>query len=182
MNEGVSTKLNSSVIINLRLGRALPCEVGRVVLLDVPSVVGVGDIVTPAHGLSVANSVGESSKAHGRVPESVLGTLGPAHERSLVMTPGTELNSPSLTVGLVCRVAVEMLSLSHKDAGNLVTLLLTIPRGEPVHSAHAGFSVQFFSLVEADAIGVCFEEALFFSVAGNAHTLDGSILELLTVG
>ncbi len=50
---------------------SLEGEVAGVIFLRVPSVLGMLDVVTPAHGFSVANGVMESAKRHLNVLESV---------------------------------------------------------------------------------------------------------------
>ena len=69
--------------------------------------------------------------------------------------PTSEVDCPTIAiVTFASWMTVKMLTLAHVDTGDLVTLLLTIPRMYPEASTHAGLDVQFLTLVEANAIGV----------------------------
>ena len=98
-----------------------------------------------------------------------------------MVTPAAKVNRPSISISLVGRVAMQMLSLLHVNAGNLVSLHLGVPGATPLEGSFTGSHVQFFPLVEANAIRVCFGEAESISLSGDRGSLDGAIQKLLGV-
>lgn len=171
-----------SIIVRNGLGMSLEGEVAGVIFLCVPSVLGVLDVVTPAHCFSVANGVMESAERHLNVLQSVLSASAPAHQGWLVVAPTAEVNSPAIAWRLVRWVAVHMLSLNHIDAGDLVSLSLRIPRTSPHIWSSTRFHIQFFTLVESYAIWVCFKETKLVPRCGDRGSLDCSVFELLGIG
>jgi hypothetical protein len=79
---------------------------------------GVHDIVSPSHSNAVSDGILELSNADSDVAVGVTGGRSPSHKGRLVLTPGVELDCPSLANSLVSGVAVEMLTLRHVDASN----------------------------------------------------------------
>ena len=147
-----------------------------------PAIVGVQDVVAPAHRLRVGNGVAEAAKVHSDVVKGVLGALAPAHQRCLVVTPVAELDRPAVAISLIRRVAVHMLPLLHEDASDLVTLELSVPRAAPDVGSSGGERAQVLTLVEANTIGVCFDETKGITAGAHGHPLDGSVLQLLRIG
>ena len=99
-----------------------------------------------------------------------------------MVSNGTKVNGPALTISLVRGVAVHVLPLLHVDAGDLVAMGLHLPRAAIHKAALACFHVQFSTLVEANAFLVCFDEAQGITLGGHTSSLDSAILELLSIG
>ena len=74
-----------------------------------------------------------------------------------------------------------MLALLHVDASDLVPLLLTFPGTAPEVRANTSLHIQLLALVKADPLGVCFDELKLIALGRDAGSLDGTILQLLTV-
>ena len=170
-----------SIVSHFGFGFSLPLEVGGVIFLGVPSIVRMRHVVAPAHGLSIADGVTESSKRHLDVLKSVVGASWPAHQWWLVVAPTAKVDSPAISWSLICRMAVQVLPLHHVDASNFVSLSLSVPRACQIERSTASFHIQFFPLVETNALRVCFKEPKRVTWCGYWGSLNGSIFELLTV-
>ena len=171
-----------SIVVRNRLGISLPLEVCGIVLLCVPAVVGMHNIVSPAHGLSIGNSVAKSAEVHIHIVECVLRTSAPAHEVWLMMAPATKVDRPARTISLIRWVAMHVLSLLHVYARNLVALFLGLPRARPDVRSSTGLHIELFTLVEADALRVRFDIVELIARGRHAGALDSAVLKLLTVG
>ena len=171
----------SSVVGLFGLGLTLPLEVRGVVFLGVPSVLGMGHIVAPAHGLGILNGIGESSEAHLHIGVGVVSTTRPAHQRHLVVTPRAKVNGPSMAWSLVRWVTVHVLALNHVDSGDLVSLGLGVPRAGPLIEATTGLNVQLLTLVVANAVWVLAHKLKLVAAGRNAGSLDGAVLQLLSI-
>ena len=99
-----------------------------------------------------------------------------------MVAPGSKIDGPAMARSLVRWVAVHVLPLSHVDASNLVTLHLGVPWATPNNTSLTSFHVQLLTLVKADSLRVCREEVEGFSRCRDTCSLDGTVLELLTVG
>ena len=140
------------------------------------------NIISPAHGLSIGNSVVESAEVHIHIVECVLRTCAPAHEGWLMMAPASKVDCPTRTISLVRWVAMQVLSLLHVDACDLVALRLGLPRARPDVRSCTGLHIELFALVEADTLRVCFDIVELIARGRDAGALDGAVLKLLTVG
>ena len=178
----VCRSLVCSIVVCNGLGVSLPLEVCGIVLLCVPAVVGMHNIVSPAHGLSVGNSVAKSAEVHIHIVECVLRTCAPAHEGWLMMAPATKVDRPARTISLVRWVAMQVLSLLHVDARDLVALFLGLPNARPDVRSSTSLHIELLALVEADALRVCFDIVELIARGWDAGALNGTVLQLLTVG
>ena len=147
-----------------------------------PAIVRVQDVVAPAHCSGVVNGVVEATKVNTDVVQGVGGAPAPAHKRRLVGTPGAEIDSPAFPIGLVRGMAMQMLPLLHVDASDFVTLHLRVPWGAPHERSTGCTRAEVLTLVEADTIGVCFDETKGIALGGDRCPLDSTVLQLLSVG
>ena len=143
--------------------------------------VWVQNIVAPTHDLSILDSVAEAAKTHLDIIESVMSACAPAHQWRLVMAPAAKINRPTDTIELIRWVAVQMLPLAHVDASDLVALSLAFPWRHPDVSALAGLDVELLTLIEANALRVCFDKHKLITRCRNTGPLDGAILQLLAI-
>ena len=177
-----ASSLVCSIVVLNRLGVALPLKVRGIVLLCVPAVVGVQNIESPAHGLGIGNSVTESTEVHIHIVECVLRASAPAHKSRLMMAPASKVDCPTRSISLVRWVAMQVLSLLHIDACDLVALRLGLPGARPDVRSRTCLHIKLLALVEADALRVCFDVVKLIARGRDAGALDGAVLQLLTVG
>ena len=162
-------------------GWSFPLEVVSVVLLDVPPVLWVLDIETPAHSFCVSSCVSQSCKIHTAVWPWVKCASTPSHEMASEVPITCKVDSPSLSDSLVSWMAMDVLPLWHVDASNLVSLILGVPRTHPFIVSNWSFHIQFFSFVESYTIWVCCNIVQFVALAGDASSLYGAVFQLFTV-
>jgi len=188
-NESIYT-YSLSIIISNGLGVTLELKIVRIVFLSEVSVMGVGDIVAPAHGLSEGYSVGELAELHvhvvslvGVAEESVGIVLSaPSHEGRFEASRVREVQGPVFADLFVSWVAVQVLLLGHVNSADLVSVYLAVPGVSPDFFARRAHGVLLCSFVRAKALLVLRNITELIASSRNTCALDSTINELVSIG
>jgi len=178
-----------SIVISNGLGVTLELKIVRIVFLSEVSVMGVGDIVTPAHGLSEGYSVGELTELHVHVvslvgvAEEGVGIVlsAPSHEGRFEASSVREVKGPVFANLFVSWVAVQVLLLGHVNSADLVSMYLTVPGVSPDSFASRAHGVFLCSLVGAESLLVLRNITELVASSRNTCALDSTINELVSI-
>ena len=98
----------------------------------------------------------------------------------LIVSASAEFDGPVATLALVSWVAVNVLLLRHVDAGNSLSVVLSVPWvAKSPRVLHRG--VELLSLVGTDATCVLGHVQKSISVGLDGLSLDGSVLQFEAV-
>ena len=169
-----------SIISGFFLLEAFPCEVFSISLLGVPSNLRIKDVVSPAHDFTMLNCRTQRSTHHPGLGEGVSCCWSPVHKGTLVGAGWLEFNNPLFPDFFVTGVVVYVFFLGIIDSGDLSSGVLSVPNVGIEIPWLACTLITLISLVVSNFVCVWFYVE-WVSIGGDAESLDGAILQLLSV-